>query len=107
MSEYPVHDKGDTDHVAAVFKDGQEQEQERHLRCEAEDGAKSADHAIGYCADEHTVRVKSSQTVCHSLLYPGRRDMIRLVTIWSILSEVVSFSPDFFTAAFTTFWIKA
>ena len=76
MSEYPVHDKGDTDHVAAVFKDGQEQEQERHLRCEAEDGAKSADHAIGYCADEHTVRVKSSQTVCHSLLYPGRRDIV-------------------------------
>ena len=32
---------------------------------------------------------------------------IRLVTIWSILSEVVSFSPDFFTAAFTAFWIKA
>ena len=46
MTEYTVHDECDTNHVAAVFKNGQEQEQDRHLRDEAEHGSQTADDTV-------------------------------------------------------------
>ena len=46
MTEYTVHNECDTYHVAAVFQDGQEQEQDRHLRNETKYCSQTADDTI-------------------------------------------------------------
>ena len=50
MTEYTVHDECDTNHVTAVLKDGQEQEQDRHLRNESKYCTKTTDDTIRYKA---------------------------------------------------------
>ena len=50
VTEYTVHNERDTRHVTAVLKDGQEQEQDSHLRNETKNGASTADDTIHYKA---------------------------------------------------------
>ena len=45
-AEHAVHDEGDAGHIAAVLQEGQHDEQQEHLRNEAEDGAQAADDAV-------------------------------------------------------------
>ena len=45
-AEHAVHDEGDAGHIAAVLQEGQHDEQQEHLRDEAEDGAQAADDAV-------------------------------------------------------------
>ena len=45
-AEHAVHDEGDAGHVAAVLQEGQHDEQQEHLRDEAEDGAQAADDTV-------------------------------------------------------------
>ena len=45
-AEHAVHDEGDAGHIAAVLQEGQHDEQQKHLRDEAEDGAQAADDAV-------------------------------------------------------------
>ena len=52
LPEYTVHDECDTGHVAAILKDGQEQEQNQHLGNEAQNCANAADDAVNYQAAE-------------------------------------------------------
>ena len=45
-AEHAVHDEGDAGHITAVLQEGQHDEQQEHLRDEAEDGAQAADDTV-------------------------------------------------------------
>ena len=45
-AEHAVHDEGDAGHIAAVFQEGQHNEQQEHLRHKAENGAQAADDTV-------------------------------------------------------------
>ena len=46
LAEYAVHDERDAGHIAAQLQDAQQQEQDDHLRDEADDGADAGDDAV-------------------------------------------------------------
>ena len=50
MTEYTVHNECDTYHVATIFQNGKEEEQDSHLRNETKNGANTADDTINYKA---------------------------------------------------------
>ena len=45
-AEHAVHDEGDAGHIAAVLQEGQHDEQQEHLRDEAEDSAQASDDTV-------------------------------------------------------------
>ena len=51
MTEYAVHNECDTNHVSTVLKDGQEEEEDCHLRHESKYCSKSADDTVNNKAD--------------------------------------------------------
>jgi hypothetical protein len=46
MAEYAIHYKCDTHHVAAVFQNGQEEEQDRHLWNKSENSSDAAYNSV-------------------------------------------------------------
>ena len=46
LAEDTVHDEGDTGHIADVLQDGQQEEQDQHLRHEAQNCADTGDDAV-------------------------------------------------------------
>ena len=63
LTEDTVQDEGDTSHVAAGFQEGQQQEQDQHLRHEAQDCAHASDDTIQDQAAEPGSCVGSVQAV--------------------------------------------
>ena len=65
LAEDTVHHECDTGHVAAGFEEGQEDEQDEHLRDEAKDCADAADDAVKDQAVEPIRAVDGVQAVFH------------------------------------------
>ena len=67
LTEKPVHDKGNTGHIAAIFQNGQEQEQHQHLRNEAQNCTNATHDAVHDQAvqpggnDGNTFRIQKHQ----------------------------------------------
>ena len=67
-AEDTVHDESDTGHVAAGFQKTQEDEQDQHLRHEAQDSAHAADNAV----QDQTLEPVSATDCVQSILSQNR-----------------------------------
>ena len=63
-AEDPVHNEGDTGHVAAVLQNGQEEEQQQHLGHEAQHSAHAGDNTIQDKSGQQLIAVDGLQSVC-------------------------------------------
>ena len=68
MTEYTVHNECNTYHVTTVFKDGQEQEQNCHLRNESKYCTKTTDDTINYKSHYQVTGTDASKDVCKEVL---------------------------------------
>ena len=68
MTEYTVHNECDTYHVATVFKDRQEQEQDCHLRNESKYCTETTDDAINYKSHYHVTCTDAGKDICKEVL---------------------------------------
>ena len=71
-AENPVHDERNARHIAAVLQNGQEEEQDKHLRHKAEHSADAADDAVYNQAVQPVGRANSCQPAAD-----GRTESIR------------------------------
>ena len=76
MTEHPVHDKGNTNHVTAVFQDRQKQEQDCHLRYETKDSAYTADYTIHNKACYYIVGADAFQESAYDFLNAANEGII-------------------------------
>ena len=68
MTEYTVHNECNTYHVTTVFKDGQEQEQNCHLRNESKYCTKTTDDTINYKSHYQVTGTDAGKDVCKEVL---------------------------------------
>ena len=68
VTEYTVHNKCDTYHVTTVFKDGQEQEQDRHLRNESKYCTKTTDDTVNYKSHYHIASADAAEDIACEVL---------------------------------------
>ena len=76
MTEHPVHDEGDADHVAAVLQDGKEQEQNGHLGKEAEHCSQTSQDPIHHQTCHHTSGSQAAECSSSSLLNSDHKGFV-------------------------------
>ena len=81
MTEYTVHDECDTNHVTAVLKDGQEQEQDRHLRNESKYCTKTTDDTIRYKAYQPATPTPLRPSATTPWIVPTKLSFVQSVTM--------------------------
>ena len=70
-AEDPVHDEGDTGHVAAVLQETEHQEQHEHLGHEAEHRADAREDTVGNEADQPRSHIPALEDRAGAVLQPG------------------------------------
>ena len=68
MTEYTVHNKRDTHHITTVFKNGQEQEQDRHLRNKSKHCTKTTDDTVNNKTLHHISGTDTAKNVAEEIL---------------------------------------
>ena len=68
MTEYTVHDECNTNHITAVFKDGKEQEQNRHLRNKSKHCPKTTDDTVRYKAYQPVSNTSIAESIRYNTL---------------------------------------
>ena len=80
LAEDAVHDEGDAGHVADVLKDGEHQEEQQHLRHEADDRADAGDDAVADEAHEPAGDAGALEPAARALDRPlGNEHVVRPV----------------------------
>ena len=82
MTEYTVHDECNTNHITAVFKDGKEQEQNRHLRNKSKHCPKTTDDTVRYKAYQPVSNTSIAESIRYNTLdVPTKLSFVQSVTM--------------------------